>query len=219
MRRFVTLLAAMSMTGCHHAPHERGWHAHEASQHFANAEDWAQRFDDPRRDEWQKPEQVLQALALTPAMTVADLGAGTGYFSMRLARQVPQGRVYGVDLEPSMVDYLGKRAAREGVGNFSAVRAEAVDPKLPEAVDLVIVVNTWHHLQDRVAYFRTVLASVKPHGRLAIIDFSKASSMGPPTSAKSEPEQVTAELAQAGWTLEGSQTFLPEQFFLVYSRP
>jgi cyclopropane fatty-acyl-phospholipid synthase-like methyltransferase len=219
MRVFVTLLAAMSMTACHHAQPERGWHAHEASQHFANAEDWAQRFDDPKRDEWQKPEQVLQALALTPAMTVADIGAGTGYFSMRLARLVPQGRVYGVDLEPSMVDYLDKRAAREGLANFSAVHAEPADPKLPEAVDLVIVVNTWHHLQDRVAYFSKVLASVKPHGRLAIIDFSKASKMGPPASAKSEPAEVTAELTRAGWTLERTQTFLPEQVFLVYTRP
>ena len=91
------------------------------------------RFDDPRRDEWQKPHEVIQALALKPDAVVADIGSGTGYFAVRLANMVPKGRVYGVDIEPDMVKYLAERAKREKRGNVTAVAGVPDDPKLPES--------------------------------------------------------------------------------------
>ena len=94
-------------------------HTHQHS--FGGAEKWAQVFDDPQRDAWQKPHDVIQALALKPDAIVADIGAGTGYFSMRFAHMLPQGRVYGVDIEPDMVRYLAERAKREHLENVVAI--------------------------------------------------------------------------------------------------
>src|SRR5262245_27510300 len=100
---------------------------------FENAEQWAKIFDDPARDAWQHPDAVVAALELAPAMTVADVGAGTGYFTVRLARAVPQGRVIATDIEPDMVRYLTERAGREHLSNVTAVQCGATDPKLPAA--------------------------------------------------------------------------------------
>lgn len=202
------------LTGCAHSIAAE--HAHHS---FANANDWARRFEDPARDEWQKPDEVLRLLALREDSVVADIGAATGYFPVRVARVVTKGTVYGVDVESAMVDYLKARAEKEELKNLVTVLAAYDDPKLPEAVDLVMLVNTYHHIEARSEYFARLLKSVKPGGRLVIIDFRKSSSMGPPASAKLEPAQVTAELAQAGWTLTSSHDVLPEQFFLVYMRP
>jgi cyclopropane fatty-acyl-phospholipid synthase-like methyltransferase len=118
-------------------------------QHFDDAERWAKVFDDPARDAWQKPAEVIRALALAPNATVADIGAGTGYFSVRLARAVPQGRVYAVDVAPSMVEHLKSRADQEKLANMVAQLADVADPRLPRPVDLVILVDTYHHIEDR----------------------------------------------------------------------
>ena len=107
----------------------------QTHQHsFHDAQQWAQVFDDPARDEWQKPHQVIGALSLKPDARVADLGAGTGYFSARLSRMLPQGKVYAVDVEPGMVKYLGERAEREGLKNLYPVKGSAQEANLPEPV-------------------------------------------------------------------------------------
>jgi predicted methyltransferase len=111
----------------------------DSHQHsFGDAEKWAHVFDDPERDAWQKPHEVVRALALKPDATVADIGAGTGYFAARLAKMLPKGTVYAVDLEPDMVKYLGERAKREGVKNLRPVAASADDVRLPAKVDLIL---------------------------------------------------------------------------------
>lgn len=106
---------------------------------FQDTEEWARRFDDPVRDAWQKPHEVIRALELARDSVVADLGSGTGYFAVRLARGVPQGRVYGSDIEPAMVEHLRKRAAAEGLSNLQAVQAGRDSPNLPEPVDRVLL--------------------------------------------------------------------------------
>jgi cyclopropane fatty-acyl-phospholipid synthase-like methyltransferase len=185
--------------------------------HFRGADKWAQVFDDPKRDEWQKPQEVIAALALAPDARVADLGAGTGYFAVRLARAVARGRVYGVDVEPDMVRYLGERALREGLANVTAVQASAADPKLPEPVDLVLVVDTYHHIGSRETYFRNLRSALRPGGRVAIIDFTDRSPVGPPKSARIAPGRVQAEMRSAGYTLVQDHALLPYQYFLVFA--
>ena len=138
-------------------------HTHEHS--FEDADKWAAVFDDPKRHSWQKPHEVIQALALKPEASVADIGAGTGYFSVRLARMLPRGKVYAVDLEPDMVRHLAARAKREQLANVVAVQAAPDDPKLPESVDLVLLVDTYDHLGDPVRYFSGLNANLKPQGR------------------------------------------------------
>jgi SAM-dependent methyltransferase len=185
-------------------------------RHFDNADEWAKRFDDPARDEWQMPARVIDALQLKSGQLVADIGAGTGYFTVRLAKSLAAPKVYAVDIEPSMVEYVKQRAVREGLKNVVAVQAAADRTNLPEPVDLVLVVDTYHHIPNRVAYFAGLKARMRPGARLAIVDFRKDSPDGPPVEFRFTPAQISAELASAGFSLETSHDFLPRQIFLVY---
>ena len=184
---------------------------------FSGAEHWAHVFDDPSRDAWQKPHEVIQALAPKPDAVIADVGAGTGYFAVRLANRVPKGRVYGVDIEPDMVKYLAERAKREKRGNLIALAGTPEDPRLPEKADLIVLVDTFHHIDERHRYLRKLRSSLKPGGRIAIIDFRLDSPEGPPPAVRIAPERVKAELEEAGYSLVHEHGFLPRQYFLVFT--
>jgi len=183
---------------------------------FDNAEEWAKSFDDPARDEWQMPDRVLDALAIRPGQVVADVGAGTGYFTVRLARLPAAPRVYAVDIEPSMVEHVRHRAMHEGLANVTPVLAGADRTNLPEPVDLVLVVDVFHHVPNRVAYFTRLKQELKPGGRVAIVDFKKGAPSGPPEQFRFTPEQIAAEMQQAGFEVQTSHDFLPRQHFLVF---
>ncbi len=189
-------------------------HTHQHS--FGNAAKWAKVFDDPRRDAWQKPHEVIGALALKPDAVVADIGAGTGYFAARFAHMVPKGRVYAIDTEPDMVKHLAERASREGLANLTAVKGDPADARIPAPADLIIMVDVFHHVDNRERYFAKLRESLKAGGRVAIIDFRMDSPEGPPRAARIAPAQVKAELARAGYTLVGEHGFLPRQYFLVF---
>lgn len=173
-------------------------------------------FDDPKRDAWQKPHEVIQALALKPGAVVADIGAGTGYFAARLANMVPDGRVYAVDVEPDMVRHLQERAKREKLSNLVPVAGTPDDARLPEKADVILLVDVYHHIDQRDRYFNRLRASLNPGGRLAIIDFRMDSPAGPPKSARIAPDRVVAELKAAGYSLTQEHDFLPRQYFLVF---
>ena len=183
---------------------------------FSGAERWAHVFDDPARDAWQKPHEVIEALAPKPDAVVADIGSGTGYFAVRLANMVPGGRVYGVDVEPEMVKYLAERAKREKHANVVAVAGAPDDPRLPEKVDLILLVDVFHHIDARERYFRKLQGYLKPGGRIAIIDFRLDAPEGPPRAARIAPEQVKAEMKAAGYASAAEHGFLPRQYFLVF---
>jgi ubiquinone/menaquinone biosynthesis C-methylase UbiE len=183
---------------------------------FGDAEKWSHVFDDPQRDEWQKPHEVIQALALKPGATVADIGAGTGYFSARLANMLKKGRVYAVDIEPDMVEYLSARAKREGLPNMVAVTGGADGPHLPAKVDVALFVDVYHHVEERERYFRNLRKSLKPDGRVVIIDYRMDSPEGPPAEARIAPEQAKAEMKKAGYRLTAENSFLPRQYYLVF---
>jgi len=199
-----------------HAASAQSPHTHQHS--FGDAEKWSHVFDDPERDAWQKPHAVIEALALKPDAAVADLGAGTGYFAARLANMLPKGIVYAVDLEPDMVRYLGERAKREGLANLKPVQAAAGEARLPAKVDLVLLVDVYHHIEARERYFRQLAASLRPGARIAVIDFRLDSPEGPPKSARIAPERVKAEMSGAGYILVDEHRFLPRQYFLVFNK-
>jgi ubiquinone/menaquinone biosynthesis C-methylase UbiE len=195
---------------------------HEAtSQHsFADVIRWQAVFDDPGRAEWQKPEEVIAALALSPGMVVADIGAGTGYFLAALSRAVgPQGRVLAIDTEPNLVDHMGARAQREGLGNVFPVLAAPDNPRLADQqVDRVLIVDTYHHINDRLNYFERLRAAIKRDARVVIVDWHKRElPEGPPLEHKLAREQVTAEMHTAGYALIGESEHLPYQYLLVFA--
>lgn len=194
-----------------------GQSAPHMEHRFDDAERYAKSFDDPARDTWQMPARVIDTLGLTPGQIVADIGAGTGYFTVRLAKAAAKPKVYAVDIETSMVNYVRQRVAKEGLSQVIAVQASADRANLPEAVDVVLVVDTYHHIPHRPAYFRELRKSMKPSARLAIVDFRKGAPGGPPEEFRFTPDQITAELKQAGFTLQAQHDFLPRQLFLIYT--
>ncbi|MGE3958560.1 MAG: class I SAM-dependent methyltransferase [Vicinamibacterales bacterium] len=125
-------------------------------------------------------------------------------------------KVYAVDIEPSMVAHLTARAKGEGLANMTAVLAGAATTNPPEPVDVVLIVDTFHHIPNRVAYLTALKANLKPGGRVAIVDFRKDAPQGPPVEFRFTPDQLTAELRQAGFEVDASHDFLPQQLFLIY---
>ena len=166
------------------------------------------------RDEWQQPERVIADLALAPGARVADLGAGGGYFTFRLARAVgPDGHVYAVDIDEEMNAFVAKQAAKEGLANVSTVLAGPDDARLPEPVDLLFTSNTYHHLANRSAYFRGVRErQLAPGGRVAIVEYRPDV-----TSHSTARETIESELAAAGFRLVKSFDYLERQHFLVFA--
>lgn len=197
------------------APAPRAGEIDHAQHRFRDAAAWSKVFDDPRRDEWQKPHEVIQALGLARDAVVADIGAGTGYFASRLAHMTSGGRVYAVDTEPDMVKHLEQRARQAGLTALRTVQAGADDPRLPEPVDLALLVNVYHHVEQRVAYFGRLRNQLKPGGRVAIIDFRPDSPVGP-RHGRITADAVKREFAAAGYALAQDHGFLPYQYFLVF---
>jgi cyclopropane fatty-acyl-phospholipid synthase-like methyltransferase len=215
----VVVVAMTALSARQHEQHQpRPGQKPDHMQHaFDDPDRYAKQFDDPARDAWQMPDRVIAALGLKAGQSVADIGAGTGYFSMRLAKAAGAPLVYAVDIEPKMVAYLRGRAAREGLKNVTAVHGSAGSPNLPSPVDTILVVDTYHHIANRVEYFRKLRASLKPGGQLAIVDFRKDAPDGPPVEFRFTADEISAELATAGYRLAASHAFLPRQLFLIYS--
>jgi SAM-dependent methyltransferase len=175
----------------------------------------------PERAAWQKPEQVLDALALRPGQVVCDIGAGPGYFALRAAKRVgDKGRVFAVDVEPKILDALRARIEKTGARNVTPVLALATDPLLPpSSCDLVLIVDAYHHFPDRPNYLRRLAALLRPGGRLADVDWHKLKTgFGPPPEHRIAREDVLADAAKAGLRLVAEPTFLPHQYFLVLAR-
>jgi predicted methyltransferase len=177
-------------------------------------------YSGPGRDAWQQPERVVAELEIRGGEQVADLGAGGGYFTFRLADAVgSEGMVYAVDVDPEMVAYLRKRAEEEARANVVPVLAAFDDPKLPEAVDLIFSTNTYHHLEDRSAYFEQAAGDLRPGGRIAIIEFSGVGFFHRLFGGHSTPASVIrSEMEAAGYREVERHDFLSRQNFLIFSR-
>jgi predicted methyltransferase len=195
----------------------------DATSHrvFDDVPYWEGVFDDPKRDAWQKPEALVAALELRPGMHVADLGAGTGYFVRRLAQAVgPTGAVYAVEVEPKLVAHLRERAEREGTTNVVPVLTSKDRARLPAGgVDVLLLVDTYHHLDGRVDYMRRAAEVLRPGGRVVVVDWHKRPlPEGPDMDHKLAREQVVAEMERAGYRLEAEPDVLPYQYVLVFGR-
>ena len=217
---------AQATAGYHHETHDHGHAKHEAGGHGSHSDDatathrfddierWENRFENAERDAWQMPDRVVEILIDRPDLTVADVGSATGYFPVRFARALPEGMVFGSDIEPGMVRYLNDRARSEELPNLVSVLAGPESPHVPRAVDILFLCNTYHHIDGRIAYFERVKAMLRPGGRVAIVDFRLESERGP--AHKLAPDIVEKEMAQAGYRVGARHDFLPDQYFLVF---
>jgi ubiquinone/menaquinone biosynthesis C-methylase UbiE len=176
-------------------------------------------LEDPARDAYQKPHEVIEALALRPGEHVADIGAGSGYFALRLAHHVgPQGHVYAVDISPDMVRHLNQRIAEAGLRNISTILASPNDPLLPRPVDRFFFANVWHHIEDQAGYLARMKKLLAPGGQIVMIDFHERDlPVGPPAAMKIAREDLVRQMEAHGFALAREHTFLPYQYFLVFS--
>ena len=177
-------------------------------------------LDDPARDAYQKPDEVMKALELRAGEVVADIGAGSGYFAVRFARAVGDaGRVYAVDISPDMIRHLNRRIRDAGIRNVVTVLSEPDDPLLPDAsVDRFVIVDTWHHVEDQRKYLDLLKRMLKPGGQVVHIDFQKRDlPVGPPVGMKIAREDLVKQMEDAGFRLAAEHTFLPYQYFLVFT--
>jgi len=180
-----------------------------------------ERFERPERASWQKPDEVVQALGLKNGDVVADIGAGTGYFSRRFAKEVaPDGKVYAVDVAADVLGYLRERAEQEGLRNIVTIVSRDDDPMLPKnAVDLAFFCDTTHHIAERVNFYRTMSPGLKAHSRLAIIDYAPNAPRHPHSPEEHVPRsQVINEAEEAGFKFVQEFQFLPDQYFLLFEK-
>jgi arsenite methyltransferase len=173
-----------------------------------------QYLEEPDRSEWQMPERVIDALKLQKNDVVADVGAGTGYFSRRFARQVAH--VYAEDLDPQALSFLRS----EALSKVTVVPGQPDDPMLPPAsCNLVFICDVLHIVEDRPAFLRNVIRALKPGGKVAVIEFYKRElPVGPPLWAKLSEEEAKKDFRKGTFTLDKQLTFLPYQYFLIFTK-
>jgi ubiquinone/menaquinone biosynthesis C-methylase UbiE len=178
-------------------------------------------LESPDRDHWQQPERIMDALRIADGSRVADLGAGGGWFTIRLARRVGQnGVVYAQDIQPQMIESIRRRVLDEGLQNVEFVLGTASDPKLPANLDAVLIVDTYTEFDDPITVLRHVARSLKPAGRVGVVDFKKdgAGGPGPPLEKRIDPGVIQQDALEAGLRQAGVETFLPYQYLLIFGR-
>jgi ubiquinone/menaquinone biosynthesis C-methylase UbiE len=198
--------------GGHGCGHRHGRHGNPE-----DLERFLERLESPERLAWQKPDEVVAALELAPGSVACDLGAGPGYFAIRMARAVgPTGRVHAIDVEPRMIELLQRRAAEAGVSNVVPLLAKDPETAPPEPCDVILVVNAFHHFPHGADALRRLAASLRPGGRIANVDFHAGElPVGPPPERKISREDFLATAARAGLEVASEKTFLPYQYFVL----
>jgi ubiquinone/menaquinone biosynthesis C-methylase UbiE len=178
-------------------------------------------LDAPDRDLWQRPDQVMDAMAIADGSRVADIGAGSGWFTIRLARRVgPQGIVYAEDVQQEMINAISRRVSREGFTNVKPVLGLRNDPRLPaRSLDAVLMVDAYHEVEDRVSMLANLAKALKPQGRLGIIDFRlDGTGPGPAPDERVSPDVVVKDAEKAGLKLLRQEPFLQYQYFLIFGK-
>ena len=176
-------------------------------------------LNSPWRERWQQPKVVIQALSIRPGAHVADLGAGGGYFTLRLADAVgPAGKVYAVDVDKGNLDYIARHAQEQGYTNVETILAKYDDPLLPQGgIDLIFTCNTYHHLENRTAYFASAARYLRPGGRVAVIDLNGSSWFHKLFGHWTAKETSRSEMETAGYSLANDFDFLSRQNFQVFT--
>lgn len=213
---FTALIFAVSATAQDSVKRD----AHQMHRLHTDPKSYIGALEDPKRDAYQKPHEVITALGLRAGEIIADIGAGSGYFTFRLAHHVgDKGRVYAVDVSPDMIVHINRRIRELKVGNVVSVLAEPNDPLLADrSVDRFFFCDSWHHIENQTQYLSVMKGMLKPKGEVVMIDFHKKDlPVGPPLQMKIAREDVIKQLESNGFRLSKEHTFLPYQYFLVFA--
>jgi arsenite methyltransferase len=192
---------------------------HEMHRLHQDSKAYIAMLDDPARDAYQKPHEVITALKLNEGEVIADIGAGSGYFTFRLAQHVGDaGRVYAVDVSPDMIVHLNRRVRDLKAKNVVTILSLPDDPLLADAsVDRFFICDTWHHIENHDHYLGLLKKMLKPGGQVIMIDFQKTQTpMGPPLEMRIARDDLVKEMERNGFRLSTEHTFLPYQYFLVF---
>lgn len=209
LERLALALALMTMQAAAGAQHARLFRPEDLGE-----------LEPPDREEWQQPIRIMDALGIGDGSVVADLGAGSGWFTIRLASRVgPNGLVFAEDIQRPMIQAINVRVESLGIKNVHTVLGTASDPHLPKPVDAVLIVDAYHEMEQKVPLLRNVAKSLKPSGRIGIVNFTKeGGGPGPPMEERVDAERVISDAEAAGLRLRSRETFLKYQYMLVFER-
>ena len=219
MKLFLTLVS-LSLTVTVLAQDTANRDQQQMHQLHNNPKAYMNAMEDPKRDQYQKPHEVLTALKINPGEVIADIGAGTGYFTFRLAHFVAdKGRVYAVDVSPDMIRHINRRIRDTKATNVVSILAEPDDPLLPErSVNRIFICDVWHHVENQTKYLSLMKKLLKPGGEIVMIDFHKKElPFGPPMQMKIAREDLIKQMEGNGFRLTQEHKFLPYQYFLVFA--
>jgi predicted methyltransferase len=190
---------------------------HDHKHAFADPSERAKKWNDPTRDQWQHPEEIVAALGLKPGAMVADVGAGTGYMVAHLSKLVgKEGTVVAIDTSQVMIEYLVARSMELGPATIVARKVDANDPELQtDSLDGVLMLDTWHHVSEREAYAEKVYVGLKRGGRFVVVDYSVDADVGPPKAMRLEPTQIIKELEAAGFRSETVKESMPRHYVVI----
>ena len=219
MKLIVSLIALLAMPFSAPAQDEVERDHHQMHQLHRDSRAYIGMLEDPKRDAYQKPHEVMRTLDVRQGEVIADIGAGSGYFTFRLAHHVgDNGRVYAVDVSPDMILHLNRRIRELKAMNVSSILADPDDPLLPErSVNRFFFSDSWHHIENQAKYLSLIKKMLKPGGEIIMIDFHKKElPVGPPMQMKIAREDLIKQMENNGFRLMKEHTFLPYQYFLVF---
>jgi arsenite methyltransferase len=219
MQRLLSVMAWLLLPALVMAQDGKPRDMHEMHRLHQDSKAYIAMLDDPARDAYQKPHEVITALKLKDGEVIADIGAGSGYFTFRLAHHVgDSGRVYAVDVAPDMILHLNRRIRDLKMTNVVTILSAPDDPLLADtSVDRFFICDTWHHIENHDRYLALMKRMLKPGGQVVMIDFKKAKTpLGPPMEMRIGRDDLLREMEKNGFRLEAEHTFLPYQYFLVF---
>lgn len=219
MKRSLGVLSLLLAAACVHAQDAVKRDQPQMHRLHDDPKAYMKSLDDPKRDEYQKPHEVLTALNIKPGEVIADIGAGSGYFTFRLAHFVgDKGKVYAVDVSPDMVRHLNRRIRESKTSNVVTVLADPDDPLLPDrSANRFFICDVWHHVENQAKYLSLMKKMLKPGGEIVMIDFHKKElPFGPPIQMKIAREDLIKQMESNGFKLTKEHTFLTYQYFLVF---
>ncbi|MBI2365707.1 MAG: methyltransferase domain-containing protein [Deltaproteobacteria bacterium] len=219
MKLSFLLVLLMALPGAVHAQDGVKRDDHQMHRLHSDPKAYIGALEDPKRDAYQKPHEVIHTLNLKSGEVIADIGAGSGYFTFHLARHIGEkGKAYAVDVSPDMILHVNRRIRELKTNNVVTVLADPDDPLLPDRlVNRFFFSDSWHHIENQTKYLSLMKKMLKPRGEVVIIDFHKKElPFGPPMQMKIAREDLIKQFDSNGYRLTKEHTFLPYQYFLVF---